>query len=134
VVLGTSAIEWTAIAFPKSGIPYIIDGAGAAIAPGIRNPIEVPFACLIVGAKLVGDRVGSIVVDIWKTTFAGLPASGANSICAAAPPTLSNARTMADATLAGWTRQLNEGDWLTYNVASASVLQQVTVSLLVTRS
>src|SRR5688572_8737357 len=68
---------------------FIIDGGGATITTGIHGDIEIPFDCNIIGVRLYGRGAGGIVIDIYKTNFAGFPASVGDSITAAAKPTLS---------------------------------------------
>ena len=115
-----------------SAIEFVIDGGGSAISTGVKGEIEVPFACTITAARLVADQSGSIVVDIWKDTFANFPPVDADSITASAPPTLSTAQTDEDTTLTGWTTSIAAGDWLRFNVDSATTVTRVTVSLTVT--
>lgn len=116
-----------------SSISFIIDGGGAEIETGIKGDIRVPFACTIVGVILLADQSGSIVVDIWKDTYANHPATDADSITASAPPTISAAAKSEDNTITGWTTAVNAGDILRFNVDSVTDIQRVTVALQVTR-
>ncbi len=84
-------------------LTFVIDGGGAAIATGIKGDLEIPFACTINQVTLLADQSGSIVVDIWKDTYANYPPTGADSITASAKPTISAAAKSQDATLTGWT-------------------------------
>lgn len=50
---------------------YPINGGGVQIATGVqRLDLVVPYACTITGWTLLADQSGSIVVDIWKDTYA----------------------------------------------------------------
>lgn len=122
------------VVFPVSGITCCIDGGGAVILTGQRGPVVVPFNCTITEMMLLGDQTGSMVIDIWKTDYAGYPPSAANSICAAALPTLTGARKTRDTTLTGWTTSLSADDLLIFNVSLASSLLRATLSLRVTRT
>ena len=84
--------------------------------------------------RLLADQSGSVVVDIWRDTFANYPPTDAESITASAVPTIVSANKSEDTTLTGWTTALAAGDTLYYNVDSASTIQWVLVSLRVTRS
>ena len=95
--------------------------------------MQVPFACTITAATLLADQSGSIVVDIWKDTYANYPPTVADSITAAAKPTLSATTKSTDSTLTGWTKSIAVGDILRFNVDSATTIQRVTVVLTVSK-
>ena len=115
-------------------IQFIIDGGGVTITTGIKGDIEIPFDCTITRVTALADQSGSIVVDIWKDTYANFPPTDADSITASAPVTISAATKSQDATLTGWTVSLTRGDVLRYNVDSITSIQRVTISLQVTRT
>lgn len=112
---------------------FVIDGGGAAITSGIKGDLRIDFACEIVGVALLADQSGSIVVDLWKDTFANFPPTNADSICASAKPTLSSQNKIEDTTLTGWTKTINAGDILRVNVDSATTIQRVTIAIKVQR-
>lgn len=115
----------------QAGIPFVIDGGGSAITTGIKGDIEVPFDCVIKSVRMFADQSGSIVVDIWKDTYANFPPTDADSITASAVPTISSAIKSEDTTLTGWTTTLSKGDILRFNVDSVTDIQRVTISLIV---
>jgi len=117
-----------------SSINFIIDGGGSAITTGVKGYIEIPFACTINQVTLLADQSGSIVVDIWKDTYANYPPTDADSITASAVPTISTATKSQDSTLTGWTTSISAGDILGFNVDSITTCERVTVSLKVTRT
>lgn len=117
-----------------SEIVFVIDGGGAVIATGVKGYLPIDFACTITQATLVANTSGSIVIDIWKDTYANFPPLDADSITASAPPTLSAAQKSQDATLTGWTTSVSAGDVLAFNVDSASAVSKVTLTLKVTRT
>lgn len=108
-------------------LTFVIDGGGSAITTGIKGDVEVPFACTINQVTLLADTSGSIVVDIWKDTYANYPPTGADSITASAKPTISAATKSQDSTLTGWTTSVTAGDILRFNVDSAATITRVTV-------
>ena len=119
-------------------LEFVIDGGGATITTGLKGYLEVPYACTITRASLLADQSGSIVVDIFRSTYSAFappthPAS-ADKLTASAPPTISSALKSQDSTLTGWTLTLAAGDILAFNVNSVTTIQRVTVSLLVTRT
>ena len=115
-------------------IPFIIDGGGSAITTGVKGYIEIPFGGTIVSNRLLADQSGSIVVDIWKDTYANAPPTVADTITASAKPTLSSAQKSQDTTLTGWTTSVTAGDWLGFNVDSATTVTRVTLSLVIRRT
>jgi len=117
-----------------AGIVFDLDGGASNIEADAKARVQVPFACTIQEATLVADATGSIVVDVWKDTYANYPPTVANTITAAAKPTLSSAQKYQDATLTGWTTSIAAGDFLVANVDSASGINHAILTLKVQRS
>ena len=118
----------------NASLTFIIDGGGSAITTGQKGHLEIPFACTIKRVTMLADASGSIVVDIWKDTYANFPPTDSDSITASAPPTISSAQKSQDSTLTGWTTSISAGDILAFNVDSCSTIKRVTISLKVERS
>jgi len=116
------------------GIEFIIDGGGAVITTGQKGHLEIPFTCTIQRVELLADQVGSIVVDIWKDIYTNFPPDNADSITAAAPPTIAAAQKSQDVTLTGWTTAIYAGDILAFNIDSCATIERVTLSLMVERT
>lgn len=119
-------------------LEFVIDGGGSALTTGMKGYLEVPYACTISQATLLADQSGSVVVDIFRSTYSAFappthPVSG-DKLTASAPPTISSATKSQDATLTGWTTSLAAGDVLGFNVNSATTVTRVTCSLKVTRT
>lgn len=114
-------------------ITFIIDGGGEAITTGEKGHLKIPFACTIQQVTMQADRSGSIVVDIWKDTYANFPPTNGDSITASAPPTISSAQKSQDATLTGWTKAISADDILAFNVDSCATIERVTISLKVVK-
>lgn len=115
-------------------ITFIIDGGGSTITTGIKGDLEIPFACTITQATLLADQSGSIVIDIWKDTYANYPPTDADSITSSTPPTISTAVKSQDSTLTSWTTSVAAGNTLRFNVDSVTSIQRVTLSLRVTKT
>ncbi len=117
----------------KGTIGITIDGGGSVISTGVAGYIpHVNFAGTIVGAYLIADQSGSIVIDVWNDG-AAVP-DNADSITAAAPPTLSSAQYSADTTLTGWDTAIAVGDRIGFNVDSATTVTRVTLILDINRT
>lgn len=112
-----------------AGIVVGIDGQGSAIATGIVHgaDITVPFACTINHVRLLADQSGSIVVNIWKDTYANYPPTVADKITSTTPPTISSATKSEDTTLTSWTTSVTAGDTLRFNVDSVTTITYVTL-------
>lgn len=126
-----AAAVWRDISTVYSSLGITISGGGATITTGIKGYLTVPYACKIISNTLLANQSGSIVIDVWKDTYANFPPVDADSITASAPPTLSSAQKSTDATLTGWTTTLAAGDILAFNVDSASAVELVHLSLRV---
>lgn len=118
--------------FQAQTIAFVIDGGGAEIADGVAGDLQIGFACTITGWTLLADQSGSIVVDIWKDTYANYPPTAADSITSAAKPTIT-AATKGTGSPTGWITSISAGDTLRFNVDSCNVIQRCTVVLTVQR-
>jgi hypothetical protein len=114
-----------------SAIVFIIDGGGSAITTGQKGHLEIPFKCEIQRVTLLADVSGSIVVDIWNDTYANFPPTDADSITAAAPPTITTAQKSQDSTLTDWDKTINAGDVLAFNVDSCTTITRLSLILKV---
>jgi hypothetical protein len=112
-------------------VTFVINGGGETIGTGEKGHIQIPFPCTILEAHAYGDQSGSIVVDIWKDTYANFPPTDDDSITAAAPITIVTATKSKDTTLTGWIKTIAAGDVLAYNVDSCTTIQRVTITLVV---
>lgn len=117
-----------------STLNFVIDGGGSAITTGIKGDLVVDFAATITGVTLLADQSGSIVVDLWKDSYANSPPTDADSITASAPPTISADVKSQDTTLTGWTTSVTAGQIIRVNVDSATTITRCTVALEVQRA
>lgn len=116
-------------------IDFIFDDkTGAALATGIKGDLYCPFAFTINEVTLLADQSGSIVIDIWRDTYANYPPTVADSITASAKPTISAAVKSQDATLTGWTTSIPAGSTLRFNIDSAATITRCNLTLKVTRA
>jgi len=128
---------WKSISFisdEEASITFVIGGGDSAIAVGIQGDLEIPFACTIERVTMIAVQSGSIVVDIWKNTYANSPPVDGDSITASAPPTISSAMKSQDTTLTGWTKAIAEGSTLRFNVDSCATIKQCTLALKVKKT
>ena len=128
---GDAAPAWTD---QFLSITFLISGGGSTVATGIAGDLTVPFNCEITEWTLLADQTGSVVVDIWKDTYANYPPTVADTITGSAKPTISAGVKGQSSTLTGWTTTITAGDTLRFNVDSAATLTRVTLSLKVKRT
>ncbi len=129
LAIGTDVPSQAAVTnLKKTRVNFVIDGGGVAITTGSKGCLSVPAAMTITGWEIFGDVSGSIVVDIKRATYANLPTFTA--ISASAQPTLSSAQKNVDSTVTGWTTSIADGDYLEFNVASATTVTRVTVVII----
>ena len=115
-----------------SSISYIIDGGGLEIELGVSGDIEIPFDCEITCVTLLALQTGSIVIDIFKDTYANYPPS--SSIVGSSKPSIFSGLKSKDTTLTGWTKQLSAGDTIRFYVDSVADIEKVTISLNIIRN
>jgi hypothetical protein len=130
-----SAAAASNASLPVAYLNVIIDGGGSAITTGIKGFYQVPFACTVTGWDIVADQTGSIVIDIWKDSYANFPPTVADTVAGSEKPTLSSAVKNQDTSLTSWTdTSWTQGEWLGFNVDSAATVTRVTLTIRVTRS
>jgi hypothetical protein len=136
---GTSGINGATGATGSSGptegsIGITIDGSGSAITTGNKGFISIPFNGTITGWALIADQTGSVVIDVWKTDFAGSPPTISNTIAGTEKPTLSSAQKAQDLSLSTWSTSVSAGDVIGFYVDSASTITRVNLDIKITKS
>lgn len=109
-------------------------GSSTPIVPGGTIYLPAPkFKCIIMGWTMIGDQSsGSAVIDIWKAAYPTIP-TVANTITAAAKPTLTAQQINRATSVPTWTTALSEEDTLAFHVDSASGHTKLTLSVSVGR-
>lgn len=111
-------------------IQVILGNGIDVLTTGVKGYLEIPINCYLTGWRIVANVSGSCVIGLWRDTYANFPPTVADLILSSAKPTLASAQRNQN------TSQrllLNSGDWLAFNVESASTVKQVTLSLLCTK-
>ena len=107
------------------------DGGGAALTPGVFTDVFVPFNCTIVGATLLADTTGNLVVSVLADPYASFPPT--TDLAPTTPPTISGSDKSQDTTLSGWSTAIAAGDVVRLGVVSCSSITRATLSLEVTK-
>jgi hypothetical protein len=106
-----------------------IDGAGSVIATGVKQYLRVPYNCTITSYELVAKPSGSIVIDVYKSTYENYPPTTSIVGGGGTPPTIDSNVKYRDTTLASWSKTLTAGEYLGFNVTSVTSITAVTLTL-----
>ena len=126
----------------KAEVPLVIPTTsvrGAAwsnavtIIPAEAKAVSVvcPHNGVITSYTVMADAVGSAVIDVRKSSFAGLPAGSGARICGTNKPTLSSASKTQDVALTSWSTSVTAGDVLTFVLESCVGLSLLSVQLTI---
>jgi len=132
---GAWVVPATSFSGNTGGFSFVIDGGGAVLTAGSKGYIEFPFGCTLTQVDLIADQSGSVVVDLWKTTYASFDAGATHpvvgdSITAASTPTLSGSYKETDNVLGGWTKTISAGDIIDFHVTGTpATITRVAVML-----
>lgn len=115
-----------------STIVLNVDGAGTVLTTGVKGYIQLPWNCTITGWTLLSKETGSVVIDVWRDTYAAYPPTVLDTITAGAKPTLSSASKNTSSSLTGWLVAGNAGDVIGFNIDSVTTITKLTLTLTVT--
>ena len=124
---GTFAAPTSAVV--RRQVTLIIDNGTSVITTGYKTWISMPMAGTWKKWRILADVSGSIVIDVWKDVYANYPPTVADTITAAAKPTLSSALSAESSTLTGWTTSFSAGDVLGFNVDSVTTVKKISLTL-----
>ena len=113
----------------KAQLHFDIDGGGSVITTGAKSWVRVPFNMTITGWEITADQSGSIVVDVWKSTYDNFPPTVSDTIAGSEKPTLSNQQKNQDTSLTTWTTTINAGDYIRINVDSVNTVKKVAIDI-----
>lgn len=115
-------------------LQFVIDGGGSAITTGIKGDLIIPYNGTIQGWDILADTSGSIVVDVWKDTYANFPPTVADTITGTEKPTITSASKNQDTSLSSWTTTISRNDILRFNVDSCTTITRVTLNIRIKRT
>ena len=122
----TPGVAWTAL---NKAIVIHINGGGSVLTTGVKLYLSVPITMTITGWDLVADQSGSIVIDVWKDTYANFPPTVADTIAGSEKPTLASVQKNQDTSLSSWTTAITAGDVLGFNIDSITTCTWITLTL-----
>lgn len=112
----------------EGSLNFVIDGGTNVITTGQKGWVEWGFDALITGWTILGDVVGSIVVDVWKDSYGNFQPTVADSIAGTEKPTLTTAIKNQDLSLTSFQTTVVEGDIWAFNVDSVTSVKKVTIA------
>ena len=130
---GSATIAQLPTSVGKGTWGIVLDGGGSAITTGVKGETQIPYTCTITEWTILLDQSGSIVIDIWKDTYANYPPTVADTITAAAKPTVTTATNNTSTTLSGWTTSVTAGDTVRFNVDSITTATRATLLVYCTK-
>jgi len=139
LVNGTDVAAFSHTHTPTDMVQVPIGDGTNAIGTGIYVDIHFAHAATItkwriLGTKFTSGSTGSIVLDLWKDTYANFPPVVGDTITASAKPTVTTAAKAESSTLTGWTTSVAAGDVIRVNVDSAATFSLVTFALEYTKT
>jgi len=127
---GTSSYASTASYYGEvKTFGITIDGGGSTITTGVKGDVVIPFNCTIQSWHLVSNTAGSIVIDVWKDTFANFPPTVLDTIAGTEKPTLFAQQSNSDTNLSSWTASISANDVVRFNVDSVSGISRATLMI-----
>jgi hypothetical protein len=108
-------------------INYVIDATPNVVGTGIKGTLTIDVTGTIESWTVLADRVGSLVMDIKKTSYLNYPTF--TSIAGTEKPTLSNQAKNKDDGLSTWNTSLNAGDILQFEVESCDYVKQFLIAI-----
>lgn len=121
---------WEYPGIGEGEIYVTIDGGGATITTGVKGDLYIPYDITLTYVTMLADQASSsIVVDIWVDTIANHPPTVADTITASDKPTISNAISSQDNNISTWTRDVNGGSVMRFNVDSRTTIQRLQMTL-----
>ncbi|MEO7176107.1 MAG: hypothetical protein ABI002_09975, partial [Saprospiraceae bacterium] len=112
----------------NNSISFIIGDGIAVITTGVALDFVWPCNATITGWQIVSTLTGSVVLDVWKDSYANFPPVVGDTIAGSEKPTLSSAVKNQDLTLSSFSTSVTAQDNWRLNVDSASTLKRITVT------
>lgn len=108
-----------------------IDGGGSSPTNGVKGYITIPYDAIITGWDIIGDTIGSCVVDVWRSNT--IPGIG-NTITGSEKPSLSTQQISRDDNLTTWNTIVNKNDIVAFYLESSSIVKKITLIIKVLKN
>lgn len=110
-------------------ITFSIDGAGSVLTTGVKTYTQIPYDCTIQSWSIFAANSGSIVIDVWKDSYANYPPTVADTITGTEKPTITSGTKAEDNSLTTWTTSISQGDILAFSIDSVTDITQAIVTI-----
>lgn len=110
------------------GFTVPIGDGVSVITTGIIKRFPIPYNFTLTKIEMCADISGSIVLDIWKDSYANLPCTVADTITASAKPTISSATKAEQTVFTDWDLTWTLGEWIYINVDSCTSIRSVAIA------
>jgi len=103
----------------------------------VKGALKIALGYTLTAWEIVSidGTSGSIVVELWSDSYANFPPVPADVVGGTEKPTLSSAIKAQDLSLNGGAGYpIPAGNWIMWNVASASTVKIVTVAVTLTKT
>jgi len=110
-------------------IHVTFDGMGSVLTVGSKAILPDLKAMTITSWTLVAEQSGSVVIDVWKSTYSSYPPVVGGSIAGTEKPTLSSADKNQDVNLTTWSTSIADGDCLIFNIDSVTTIEKCVLTI-----
>jgi len=124
----TMAQVAAAMGLDVAGFTVPIGNGVETIPTGIHARFPVPYNFTLTKIQLNPDQSGSIVLDLWKDSYANLPCTVADTITASAKPTISSATKAEQTVFTDWDVTWTLGEWIYINVDSCTSIRSLSIA------
>jgi hypothetical protein len=108
-------------------INYIVDSGSISMLSGNKGSVTLDVSGILENIVILSDQVGDLILDIKKSNYSTFPTF--SSIVGGTYVQLTNARKVRDDVLSGWTKTINAGDILTFDVVAVNNINRFLISL-----
>lgn len=128
-----SGLEFFGIALATTAdltrtVNFVLDNGSFDITPGSKGFLNIDVTGEIESWMIVSDNVGTISIDVHKTTYDNFP-NGFASIVGSEFPLLINQDKNKDDSLSTWNTKITAGDILDFRVLACTGIQKCSVFL-----
>lgn len=113
-------------------VDFVFDGVGSVLLAGYAGELGVPKGTIKDITLIADAATGTFVLDVWVDTYANVPLTVADTITAAAKPTMTNVRKFRDTTLTGWNKVVPADAFMGFNIDTVTLYKRVTGRIVIT--
>lgn len=112
-------------------VDFMFDAGTAVLAAGYAGELGVPKGTIKDITLIADAALGTFVLDVWVDTYANVPLNVADTITAAAKPSMTDVRKFRDTTLTGWNKVIPADAFMGFNIDSVTLYKRVTGRIVI---